>query len=388
MKMQRTCFFLLAGALVPAGSRSAAFAQCSNPSWNGYCPETTPRQGEQRISAQQFKASHNSYNRPQSLDAQIDDYNCWMIELDLWYKDSDDSIRVAHTCPISSADRFGSRLSELMNANDLDKRVTFIFLQLKYDCTNDNCDCGLLETCHPWPSDQRGRVLETVLNNVPQNEIYTVPEFRDIDNRAWPSYQELVRRGKRFVFVLGGCETNTNLDDLLFEKTADTSNNTNLYSNYSIVNTSGGCPGGSAPDPANPTDRFVWRAYPGGACLTCELQGNGWWEALVDTGYTFIATNCVDAQHTFDDFPVIHSPAPFYVVPSGSYSHNWGTRAFPRVGSLGLYRATTEVSAMVDVLISPGVYDISNESGFQNSNNRIDRPMILRCNGSGAVTLN
>ena len=42
---------------------------------------------------------------------------------------------------------------------------------------------------------------------------------------------------------------------------------------------------------------------------------------------------------------------------------------------------------MVDVLISPGVYDISNESGFQNNNKRIDRPMILRCNGSGAVTL-
>ena len=44
---------------------------------------------EQRFNAGTYKASHNSYDRDETLASQIDNWNCWCIELDLhWHPDN------------------------------------------------------------------------------------------------------------------------------------------------------------------------------------------------------------------------------------------------------------------------------------------------------------
>lgn len=356
----------LAIIILAAAACASAAAQCPSPSWNGYCPETTPRTGEQRVSALQYKASHNSYERSESLDEQIDDYNCWMLELDCWWLDSD--IHVRHLCSGTNGPLFTSKLQEIAASGTATQKFTFIYLELKYDCTNDNCECGFGETCHSWPTGYRSTFRTEIESYLDSNRIYTADEWVAIDDYAWPSIQELVRRGKSYAFIIDERCTGDAGNSYFFEVTTGGSGYTTL------INRDAGCDGGESPGAVTPTTRFLYRAYPSAGCAgLCSGQNEEYWSDATRLGYSFIATNCVSDEHTFD-YSEVHSPMPFYVVYTGSPSHQWGTSAFPKVGAVGLLTATLTASPMVDVVVAPGDYPLSPLAGGTLT---INRPMVL-----------
>ena len=374
-KLRRAISAFAAAILVTALSRPAALAQCpTSPSWNGYCCETTPRTREQRLTAFQYKASHNSYDRSESLREQIDDYNCWMLELDCWWQDGD--VHVHHLCSdISAGPTFVSKMEDIASSYTAVERFTLIYLELKLDY-NDNCSCGFSECCKPWPAGYRNAIRTEIQNNLDMNRIYQPSDWIFIDNYKWPSYQELVRRGKNWAIIIDERCTGDGGDYFFFEVYRSGSSGPET-----MYNEDGGCNGGGSPSPVTPTDRDMYRAYPGSSCAgLCSEQDGGYWNDGVANGFNFIATNCVDGQHTFDD-TTIHSPAPMYVAASGNYDHNWGTNAFPYVGSTGLLSGVNRVSPMVPVLIDAGTYDISASL----TNQTISRPMVLKASASGAL---
>jgi hypothetical protein len=298
---------------------------CVSP--NGYCAETTPRSGEERLTEFQYKASHNSYERSETLDEQIDDYNVWMLELDCWWLD--ETIYVRHLCGGGNGDLFSSQLDEILDSDTLYDRVTFLYLELKKDCTNDNCSCGFGEGCYPWPSDYRSQ-FESRLNSKFGNRVYTADEWSQLDNHSWPSTQELVRRDKNIVVFLDERCTGDGGNDYFFEV-----GGSGGYD--ALVNRDGGCDGGGSPDAATPTSRYLYRAYPGASCGgLCSEQNGGFWDDGTSLGYSFIATNCVSDSHTFD-YTEIHSPFPTYVSASATGNDQRGTHSMPYVGSTGLW---------------------------------------------------
>ncbi len=354
-------------AMCTAAGLPLASAQCPNPSWNGYCPETTLRPGEVPIWQQQFKATHNSFQLSRDMDDQIDDYNNWLLELDLHYENG--QIIVEHHCAdLVGSQSFAAAMAEIARSVTWSQKVTFIYLNRVTSGTGFEC-------YDEWPSGYQELIKNQIFAAVGEERIYKYADFYWDDSSVWPSVQELVRRGRNFVISIDG----------------DSDQEAYFFLNSIVVPVEGGCDAGGSPAPWTAEHNRLGRLYPGGwqgICSTsCLFQDDDYFDDGVRQGYTFIANNCVEDEDCVDTR--LHSPMPYFVSPSGTPDHQWGTLAYPRVGPFGLWLALQVVSPMVEIQMLPGTYAVTDlPPPLPGGPLRINRPMVLiKRSGAGDVVI-
>src|SRR5262249_46811128 len=129
-------------------------------------------------------------------------------------------------------------------------------------------------------------------------------------------------------------------DDFFFGVTTQDPAPLGIAPNTVLVNINGGCDVHPTDHiPAQPGGRWLYRIYPdisgaNGCDDGCPNMNGTYWRNGLAKGYNFIATQCVNWDHTFQ--PPTHSPDPLFVNPSApvncpnDYSScDWGTLDFP-----------------------------------------------------------
>jgi hypothetical protein len=339
--------------------------------------------GEKPFNAAIYKGSHNSYSRDESLAQQIDNYNVWQIELDVW--DFYGDLKVNHDCDpssISHADTLQKFIDKMVtDSKTYVYKFTLIYLDMKGN--------GLDGCAYNWGAQIKDRIKSTFVDSLSTTHIYSAAEFINRDHSQWPSYQELVRRGHYWCVVVDWHDetpTNAAFDDILFYATSQNPpDESSLSQNTVLVNVDGGCD-------ANPTDtlpglrnaRWLYRLYPGGGCYAdCKQQNGKYWKNGISKSYNFLASNCVNWDHTFQ--PPTHCPNPLFVsgnaaCPNGYSTCDWGTPAFP---FNDLNNAINRASPMVTLFIRGGQYQVT----FQGVPRVINHPMIFTASGDGPVVM-
>jgi hypothetical protein len=354
--------------------------------------------GEKRFNAAIYKGSHNSYSRDESLAQQIDDYDVWQIELDVY--DYRGDLKVNHTCDaasVANADTLETLLSKMVaDSKTYFHRFTVIYVDMK--------ECSIAN----WGQQIKDRMKNAFARSLGIAHIYPAAEFTDRDHSEWPSYQELVRRGYYWGVIVdwhGEVPRNAALDDMLFYATSINPPDENALSlNTVLVNVDGGCDASStsvsaAPStiagdctPRGPRDcRWLYRLWPNttgspaGCYDDCQSMNDKYWQNGTEKGYNFVATNCVNWNHTFE--PPIHSPNPLFVdqfartnCPEGYSTCEWGTLSFPYHI---LMDAITRASPMVTLFIRGGQYQVTTPSAPCT----IKHPMILTASDDGSVVM-
>lgn len=317
--------------------------------------------GEQRFNEGIYKASHNSYDRDESLASQIDNWNCWCLELDLHYYHSDNQIHVGHLCgTFDSGPLLSTKLNQIAQSVEQIDRVTVIYLELKTPCASTP---GFPSS---WPASPTYRAaIQSALNGAFGSRVYPSVEFKTTDQFHWPSYQELLRRGYRWIVILDEQETAFSDSDFFFGM-ARGNPPTAFEDNSVLVNSS---QGGATPDRGTQPDRWMFRAYPGIACDVGDDEG--YFDAAIARGYNFIATNCIDRHYTMT--PTTHSASPVRVTSGGSDAA-FGTLAFPYRFGDGLVQAVQRASPRVPISIVGGLYLVP-------PGTRLDRTCVLRAHG-------
>ena len=309
---------------------------------------------EQRFNAGVYKASHNSYDRDESYASQIDNWNCWCLELDLhWHRD--DTIRVHHLCGVpNSGSLLGGELQQIAQSIEQNDRVTVVYLELKGACLTN------------WPSRATYRgAIRSAINAAFGAAVYPSSEFKTVDQFRWPSYQELLRRGDHWVVILDEQETGFADDDFFFGM-ARGNPATAFEPNSVLINSDDD---DDAPRRGTQPDRWMFRAYPTLFCGTPDDED--YYDDAIANGYTFVATNCIDHHYTMT--PNTHSASPVRVTSGGS-GIGFGTLSFPfRLGD-GLVRAVERASPRVPVSIVGGAYRVPPST-------RLTRPCVLQANG-------
>jgi len=350
--------------------------------WPAFVQDLQP--GEQRYNSALYKGSHNSYSRDESLAVQIDDYNVWQIELDI--NEYQLKAFVTHDCgpPSDNDDTLETLLQRLINeSRTFSQKFTMIYLDVK---------SGSGSVCQ-WTLDLPGH-LKRAFTQILGTHIYPAKQFVQQDASQWPSYQALVRRGFNWGVIVDWHGHNpTPSDDLFFYATED---NPPISSaspaavpseNTVLVNIDGGCdasPTGSQPMLRD--GRWLYRAYPGGGCFSDCTQMNGnYWANLVQKRYNYIATNCVDWDHTFA--AETHSPQPLFVdasanitCPHGYSSCEWGTSRYP-FHDLGA--AISRADPVTTIRLKPGEYQLSTPARAA----QLDRPMTYVDDGPGPAVI-
>ena len=162
---------------------------------------------EQRFNHLQYFATHNSYQRDGctafdpdvSLRTQLDRYDAWCVELDLRWHDDLDVFWIAHSCFDGSCG--DGSLTSFLDQIALSRRADDGFTLVDFE-TGDIGPCVFYPTLVPKPDGWDGD-LRTILQNRFGNAVYTRLDLQ-LDGDAWPSPQELIRRGKHFAFVIKG----------------------------------------------------------------------------------------------------------------------------------------------------------------------------------------
>ncbi len=318
--------------------------------------------GEQRFNVGIYKASHNSYERGETTHSQIDSWNCWCIELDLHWNGF--AIWVEHFCgdPSHEAQTLSTELAELAATIDAAERVTLVYLEMK----------GADPPCYWSWSDReeyRANITTQLEGHLGASRIYRSSEFRDTDLHRWPSYQELLRRGYRWIVVLDEEATGFADSDFFFGigRGNPPIDSTDFEPNSVLINVARGS---LVPDRSVEPDRWLFRAYPGIQCGGDD-DDQGYFYGAIDKGYNFIATNCIDQSHTMH--PETHSPSPVHVELSGA-GLEYGTLPFPFQGATGLISAVARASPRVPIRIGAGDYDVP-------AGTRLDRRVVLEASG-------
>jgi hypothetical protein len=308
---------------------------------------------EQRFNAGIYKASHNSRERDETLASQIDNWNCWCLELDIvWHLDN--QVRVQHGCGSQeSAGLLSVQLGLIARSIESADRVTVLYLEMKPACAS-------------WPS--RGvyrEYIKSALEAALPGAIYSSLEFKTIDQFRWPSYQELLRRGYRWVIILDEEETGFADDDFFFGM-ARGNPATAFEPNSVLINSDDD---DDVPKRGDQPDRWMFRAYPTPFCGTPDDED--YYDDAIANGYTFVATNCIDRHYTMT--PTTHSASPLHVTSTASGTA-FGTLAFPYRQGTGLINAVQRASPRVPIKIDGGLYQVP--AGTQ-----LSRPVILRSVG-------
>ncbi|MBS0195296.1 MAG: hypothetical protein JSR77_00905 [Planctomycetes bacterium] len=305
--------------------------------------------GEVRLNQPVYKSNHNSFSRGVPLNIMVDDYNVWSIELDLYWSGA--NVRINHDC-ISDNDRtLASWLSELGMATTAGSRINMIYLQMK--CRSD------------WPErDSYLALLEVaVAQSLGTAACYPVSEFIDLDDSSWPSFQELNRRGYRYVVFLDETDVRRAGDslahDFFFGVVQPENPPPAIVPSMALMEVRGGHDGSNDyPWPTPLDSRWMHRFYP---TENCARSDGPYWETGVSRGFNLVATDCIDSEHTFD--ARTQSPSPVFVDNRAIAVHQWGTHAFPFTSvAAGVQRA----SPMVEVRIHSGTYLLSGVATFSN----------------------
>ncbi len=332
-----------AGLLVLGGAGGAALAQ----------ENVGPN--EQRFNAGIYKASHNTYERNETSASQIDHWNCWCLEFDLvWHQDN--TVRVQHGCGDPFAPLLSAHLNAVNQSVESADRVTVIYLELKPACSS-------------WPARTiyREAIRSAIITEL-GNAVYQSQEFKVLDQHRWPSYQELLRRGYRWVIILDEEETGF-ADDNYFFGMARGNPATAFEPNSVLINSGND---DLVPNRGSQPDRWMFRAYP---TPRCDLGDNeDYFDDAVANGYTFVATNCIDRNYTMT--PTTHSASPVRVTSAGTGTA-FGTLGFPFRQGSGLVQAVQRASARVPVRLDAGQYLVP-------SGTRLSRPVVLQSQGGTA----
>lgn len=300
--------------------------------------------GEQPLDAYRYKASHNTYERNENNARQIDEYNCWAVEFDINWDGSDAGlfdrgIWVAHSCPIAGETRsMRSELVETLQADTIRSRATILWLEMK-----DNSVCSDFGS---WPANYHELVFDRVSSALQDvgmdwDNVYTPFDFFLTDNQRWPSYQELVRRGKFLIFVLE--DENGGFSSLFFNAT-DSPGNWNGNYNVAFVNREqGSFPSDTSVRPSH-IDRWMWRSYPDG------VTGDDSWDTAMDRSFNLVSTNKID--HTYTNESRAYPSAPLFV--NGTFGGTeWGTLLRPFNTVL---EAFNRAYPAADLRLWPGTY--------------------------------
>ncbi len=282
----------------------------------------------------QFKASHNSFEKDELMDDQLDNYNCWAVELDLTVdsKCVPYGIHVYH--PAGGRDLcLDEAIQEILRATDLDERVTFIWL----DVTNPE----------PWPANRR-ELFRSGMLALGADRIYHKKDFDAYFaiHQCWPSWQHIHKLGKRFILVLEDTQAGPVApDDDLFFIAAPSFQEATLPANAhaTFINVQNADLDHGIPAP---NDRWLYRSWPGITSHDTET-----WEHGVSRRFNLVGTDDIDQDYTILDSRT-HSPQPLYVHRAAT-ARLWGTRAYPMNN---LSSAITRASPGITMRIRPGSY--------------------------------
>lgn len=308
---------------------------------------------EQRFNAGSYKASHNSRERDETLASQIDNWNCWCLELDIvWH--TDNQIRVQHGCGSQeAAGLLAVQLGLIAQSVESRDRVTVVYMEMKPACAS-------------WPSREVYRAyIQNAVNTMLPGGVYTADEFKGFDQFRWPSYQELLRRGYRWVVILDEEETSFADDDFFFGMARG--NPPVAFEPNSVLVNSGD--DDVVPNRGTQPERWMFRAYPTPFCDVGDTED--YYDDAIRNGYTFVATNCIDRHYTMT--PTTHSASPLRVVSSGTGTA-FGTLAFPYRQGAGLVQAVQRASPRVPIRMNAGTYHVP-------AGTRFDRSVVLTSEG-------
>ncbi|MFO0973830.1 MAG: hypothetical protein U1A27_10385 [Phycisphaerae bacterium] len=281
--------------------------------------EFAPRPGERRLGYNIFKASHNSYDRDETYVQQLDEWNCWCLELDAIWRD--DALKVSHDCS-GDPPLLSTALDRFNDATLTPYRITVIWLEWK-------------SICNGSPTHQMifNNLAGAIDSTIGLNNCYTPDQFLDPngDNARWPSWQELVRRGKYWIVVCEGWPI-PNHSPHVFRSIctgcipSGVPSDSQVFHNHEET---------ESPGPHN--DNWMSRGYPE---PTCPLEQPDGWSDGVSNGHNLVATNCISYDSVNTDTRV-HPPQPCFVTRNDIGSaHEYGTIRDPFWG-LGLEDGST-----------------------------------------------
>lgn len=342
--------------------------------------QATLAPGESRANAQQYLASHNSYQGGISLTSALDTYNVWSIELDVrWREDGaclggPTGFYILHYCGDPDGEGFlVNRLLEIAGTNRIQEGFFFLGLELGDGYVCLGCFEGPL-----FPSDYVTQLETMLLGVFGSSAVYT---WQDLvaDGYQWPSVQELVRRGKHVAIQ-------ANIDDgastVLFKRANAFGFNPpiawwNTDDENKVIPDTG--------------DRFMTRRYPEAYCV---LEDGAAWVTAYNNGFNFPDTNCIDF-HAVNNRDFFQPPHPSHAAPTGSGS--LGTVGSPHVGGAGLVDACSRASfynalscpgaackshpTPITIEMDPGTYTASGASAAV-----LDCPVVLTA-PDGAATV-
>ncbi|MHC4619997.1 MAG: hypothetical protein ACYTEQ_19805 [Planctomycetota bacterium] len=311
-----------------------------------------------------FKNTHNSYEKDHPLNEQMDDYNVWCLELDLCCRRTDSTLWISvqhHGCYASEGTLTGF-LSEMMFSSAWDKRITFLWLDIKHDAIPP---CNY---CNYWPHDPADAWTDLIKNDLdavlPAGSVYTHNEFKN-DSRLWPSLDDLLSQGKHFIVILDGGHWDTDKPDHpYFFVTATSKAEATSHGKpwIRVINREDG----SLPSEESPVDGdgYLWRAY--------GLDETNFNTAL-NNGFNLLGVD--DYGHSWTEQPGVHPPVPLRVDASHTgWERKWGTYGFPfSTVNAGVGRALPRMEVTII-------------GGYYNEQLTISKPLTLKAI-DGAVTI-
>jgi hypothetical protein len=284
-----------------------------------------------------FKGSHNSFGYGyQAITSQIDDWNVWFIELDI-YKDGDTLI-IKHPPNISKYD-LDKALQAITDAQSTQERLTFLWFDIKNK-----------------PYEVIGLLIPKVKSHF-GNLLYRPAEWKRIDGKVWPSYQELIARGKRYIAIFDEDDAKPDDDDLFMsESSYANATDTSKYPSQHIafINRKGPDTNGIT---INPDDQYLWRSYDLGPAfpsddLVPSVPSD--WDNAADQGFNLL---CANLFEEFWSFTRVQAPSPI-VVDNNASGPEYGTFGNP-AHSVSKGISLENIIAGTRVLIHAGIYDES-----------------------------
>lgn len=265
----------------------------------------TPAADAQPLDAYTFKASHNSYERDESLSDQVLALNCWGLELDLCWSSSSKRFVVRHAtspeCLFGEQGPLTDWLFDMTVDPRIHSRVTMLYLDIH------SFDCPVGNDCLEVDFDRVLNLIEKIDGYIPRERVYTVRDL-DADGGVWPSPQELIRRGKSFVIFVSKGETYDVYNYFHYQAGSPS----HAAASTSLINRSDA----SLPDGGNPVagDRLLWRSFPGSLQNWDEPRDLLHFSAAVNRNFNLVACNYLDRDWTNASGTI---PAmPMYVDPA------------------------------------------------------------------------
>lgn len=362
-------------AIVLAMSLFALFGGVM-PALAQHVPEHTPRPGERRFNTNIFKASHNAYERDESYAEQLDDMNSWGLELDIQWIGN--QFFVAHRSCSTDKPLSGQLPLVAQSATWRDK-VTVLWFEV-----NNDGDCHL-----PSPDVYEANLKSLIDQVFDWSRVYTPTDFftdTSGDNGRWPSWQEMVRRGKNLIIVI---ERNKHglphfphpYNKWFFEVTYEwptgipKDGDPDWQKNVAFYNADGN--GNFSFDKG---DYWGSRLWPSPRCSSV-LEDEDDWHKHVKSGATIVATNCL-SDHWTQASTRVHPPQPTF-VNNAAEGAQYGTQRFPYGMWSGLVKAmqrTAMYGTSTEIQISPGDYIITGANPATLKN-----PMVFKAPLGGVV---